>query len=276
MKTISFLKIVILWFFSYCVCFADTVEIIQIHYRSADDALMIVENLLTQDGLVTMDQRTNSLVVKDSEESVARILQVMKKFDKAIEQAKITIRFNENEIDENRAVAVKGGVHGKNWKISSGQKSDGVDVRLKDSNKRKSTGRQYFVRTASGSPAYIVTGQRVPYRERWVNLNKRHPVAMDTVVYENVETGFEITPIIRGDRAYVKIVPRISDADHHRGKHGGIIRYSEAATSLDMPLGKWVTVGGADKKQNEVLQTFFASGGNDKESNFTISIKVEK
>lgn len=276
MKKISFFKIVILCFFGCCVCFADTVEIIRIHYRSADDALVVVKNLLTQDGSVTMDQRTNSLVVKDSEESVARILQVMKKFDKAIEQAKISIRFIENEIDESRAVSVKGGVHGKNWKISSGRKSDGVDVSLKDVDKRKSTGRQYFVRTASGSPAYIVTGERVPYRERWVNLNRRYPVAMDTVVYENIETGFEITPIIRGDRAHVKIVPRISDANHHRGKNKGIIRYSEAATSLDVPLGKWVTVGGADKKQNEVLQTFFASGGKDEESNFAISIKVEK
>lgn len=272
MKTTSYLKIIIICSFIYSFCFADTVEIIQIRYRSAEDAFRIVENLLTQDGSVTMDERTNSLVVKDSEESVARILQVMEKFDKAIEQAKISIRFIENEINEDMAVSIKGGVHGKDWKISSGRKANGVDVRLKDINKRKNADRQYFVTTASGTPAYIVTGKRVPYRERRGNLNRKHPLAMDTVVYENVETGFEITPVIKGDRADVKIVPRISDVDNQTS----IIRYSEAATFVNVPLGEWVTIGGADENQNEVLQSFFERGGEDKESNLLISIKVEK
>lgn len=217
--------------FICCSCFADTVEIIQIRYRNAGDALKIVENLITQEGSVTMDERTNSLVVKDSEEPVARILQIMQQFDKAIEQAKISIRFNENEIDENRPVSIKGGVHGKNWKITSGAKSDGVDIRVKDINTIKSTGNEYFINVASGSPAYIVTGKSIPYHQKWVKYNGRHPVAMDTVVFENVETGFEITPVIRGNSADLKIVPRISDIEK-----GGIIRYSEAVTVLDVLL----------------------------------------
>jgi type II secretory pathway component GspD/PulD (secretin) len=272
MKKLSILTIISVWFFIYSVSFADTVEIIQIHYRSSEDAFKIVENLLTKDGSVTLDQRTNSLVVKDSDESVARIIQVMEKFDKAIEQAKISIRFIENEINEGMAVSIKGGINDKHGKISSGGRSDGVDIRVKDRNKSKNAERQYFVRTASGTPAYIVTGRRVPYHERWVNLNRRNPVAMDTVVYENVETGFEITPVIKGDRADVKIVPRISDVENL----GGVIRYSEAATFINVPLGEWVAIGGTDRNQNEVLQTFFENGGNGKESYFSISIKVER
>nr|CBX31157.1 hypothetical protein N47_E46690 [uncultured Desulfobacterium sp.] len=265
------LSIIIMCSFICLSCFADTVEIIQIRYRSAGDALKIVESLITPDGSVTMDERTNSLVVKDSEQSVTRILQVMQKFDKAIEQAKVRIRFTENEIDENRSVSITGGVHGKHGRISSGANPDGVDVRVKDVDKRKSAGNEYFINVASGSPAYIITGKRVPYNERWINLNRRHPVGMDTVVFENVETGLEVTPVIRGDHADIKIVPRISDR-----KQGGIIRYSEAATVINVPLGKWVTIGGADKNQNEVLQTFFENSGKDKVSYFSISIMVEK
>ncbi|OQW96842.1 MAG: hypothetical protein BWK74_07590, partial [Desulfobacteraceae bacterium A6] len=106
MKRQSLFKLVIIFLALFAgLSLADVVEIIQIRYRSAPDALRIVEKLLTKDGSVTMDERTNSLVVKDSEESVGRIQKIMVNFDKAIEQAKIRVRFNENESDSGRLVS---------------------------------------------------------------------------------------------------------------------------------------------------------------------------
>ncbi|MDP3285798.1 MAG: secretin N-terminal domain-containing protein, partial [Desulfobacterales bacterium] len=133
MKRTSFFKsIVIFLVFFAGSSFADVVEIIQVRYRSAPDALKIVEKLLTKDGSVTIDERTNSLVVKDSEESVGRIMKIIATFDKAIEQAKIRVRFNENETNSGRMVSAGGSLYGKNWEISSGKKKNGVEVRIED------------------------------------------------------------------------------------------------------------------------------------------------
>lgn len=251
---------------------ADVIEIIEIRYRSVADAYRIAEKLLTKDGSVTMDERTNSLVVKDSGESVSRIKKIMENFDKAIEQAKISVRFNENESDSGRKISAGGSVHGKDWEISSGRKKNDVEVRIEDIDKSRHTGSEYYVTVASGSPAYIVTGKSIPYREKWVRFGGKHAIAGNTVHVEKIETGIEIIPVITGDHADIRIVPRISDG----GQEGGIIRFSEASTRMTVPLGKWVTIGGADSKENEVLNAIFEKGGGTHDSSFSISIMVEK
>lgn len=273
MKRQSFCKslIVSLVFFAG-LALADMVEIVQIRYRSAPDALRVVKKLLTKDGSVTMDERTNSLVVKDSEDSVGRIKKVMENFDKAIEQAKIRIRFNENESGASRIVSAGGSLRGKNWEISSGKKKNGAEVRAEDVSKSRQTGSEYFISVASGSPAYIVTGKSIPYREEWVRIGGKHAIAGDSVHFEKIETGIEITPVIAGDYADIRIVPRISDV----GREDGIIRFSEASTRMTVPLGKWVTIGGADSKENEILNAVFEKGGGEHKSSFSLSIMVEK
>lgn len=263
--------VIVLAFFS-ALSLADVVEIIQIHYRSSTDALRIVEKLLTKDGAVTMDERTNSLVVKDSEESVGRIKKIMENFDKAIAQAKIRVRFNENESDTGRLVSAGGSLHGKNWEISSGTEKNGVEVRAGDVSKSRQTGSEYFVSVASGSPAYIVTGKSIPYREKWVRIGGKRVFAGESVHFEKIDTGIEITPVITGDHADIRIVPRISDG----GQEGGIIRFSEASTRMTVPLGKWVTIGGADRKENEILNAVLERGSGTQSSSFSVSIMVEK
>jgi type II secretory pathway component GspD/PulD (secretin) len=273
MKRLSLCRstVVSLVFFA-ALSFADVVEIIQIHYRSAADALKIVENLLTKEGSATMDEHTNSLVVKDNEESVGRIMKIISNFDKAVEQAKIRVRFNENESDSGRLISAGGYVRGKNWAISSGKKKKDVEVSVEDIDKSRQTGSEYFINVASGSPAYIVTGKSIPYREKWIRLTGRRAVAGESVHFENIETGFEVTPVITGDHADIRITPRISGG----GDKGGIIRFAEAATSLRVPLGKWVTIGGADQKENEVLNALFERGDGTKSASFSVSIMVER
>jgi len=273
MKRQSFcITIIIFMGFFVGLSLADVVEIIQIRYRSAPDALRIVEKLLTRDGSVTMDERTNSLVVKDTEESVGRILKIIATFDKAIEMAKIRVRFNENESESGRQFSTGGSVHGKNWEISSGKKRNGVEVRFEDIDKSRQTGSEYFVTVASGSPAYIVTGKSIPYRQKWVHITGKRAISGDSVHFEKIETGIEIIPVITGDHADIRIVPRISDG----GQEGGVIRFSEASTRMTVPLGKWVTIGGADQKDNEVLNAVLEKGGGTHDSSFSISIMIEK
>jgi len=271
-RALFFKSIVIFLAFFPGLSLADVVEIIQIRYRSATDALRIVEKLITKDGSVTMDDRTNSLVVKDSEESVGRILKIISTFDKAIEMAKIRVRFNENESESSRQIAAGGSVHGKNRKISSGKKKNGVEVRIEDIDKTRQTGSEYFVTVASGSPAYIVTGKSIPYRQKWVHISGKRAISGDSVHFENIETGIEVTPVIAGEYADIRIVPRISGA----GEEGGIIRFSEASTRMTAPLGKWVTIGGADQKENEILNAVLEKGSGTQSSSFSVSIMVEK
>jgi type II secretory pathway component GspD/PulD (secretin) len=263
---------VVISVFVFGISFADVVEIFEIRYRSASDALGIVEKLLTKEGSVTMDVRTNSLVVKDSDESVGRIKKIISDFDKAIETAKIRVRFSEKKSDSGRVISGGGSIGNDDWKISAGSGRKGFEARLEDVDKSVNAGSEYFVTVASGSPAYIVTGKSIPYREKWVHIGGKRVISGDAVHFEKIETGIEIIPVIRGDHADIRIVPRISDG----GDKGGIIRFAEASTRMTVPLGKWVTIGGADQKENEILNAVLEKGSGTQGSSFSVSIMIEK
>jgi hypothetical protein len=76
------------------------------------------------------------------------------------------------------------------------------------------------------------------------------------------------------DHANIEITPRISYEDSDGSK--GIIRFTKAATSLSVPLGQWVNIGGTDNESNEVIKAILERGSGKKNSSTSISLLVEK
>ena len=256
------------------VCRADF-DIIPVHYRIASEVVPAVKNLLSPDGRVTFDVRTNSLVVTDTSEKIKIVKAFLIKFDTPVQQVRIRVRFSEMLSSRDRSVSTSGTVSGDGWKVSTGRRAkDGVEVRIDDKNKDQRRTSEHFVITTSGSPAYILTGKEIPYRQKWTYLCRRYAVCTaDTVVFQSIETGMEVLPIIIGNRANIEITPRISDLTSDGGQ--GIIRFTEASTQLSVPLGQWVDIGGTDNTSNEVIREILAGGTGQQSSNLSISLMVE-
>jgi hypothetical protein len=125
----------------------------------------------------------------------------------------------------------------------------------------------------SGSPAYIVAGRHILYRERWAYFTRRYAAVGERVVSQRIETGFDVIPVVVGRQANVRIVPRISHMDAHGRR--GIIQFTGAATRLTVPLGQWVRIGGTQQQSNEVIRAILASGSASQSSSVVISLKVE-
>jgi hypothetical protein len=49
------------------------VEVISLNYRSAPEVLPLVRSMLSPEGRISADERTNSLIIVDSEEVIAQI-----------------------------------------------------------------------------------------------------------------------------------------------------------------------------------------------------------
>jgi len=58
------------------------VAIIKVNYRSASDILPLVQTLLSPGGKATLDIRTNTIIVNDTSESVAKIQALVANMDK--------------------------------------------------------------------------------------------------------------------------------------------------------------------------------------------------
>src|SRR4030042_6667052 len=74
---------------------AAEVAVIKVNYRSAAEILPQVRDLLTAEGKASVDTRTNSLIVVDTKESLAKIQAFVASIDKLAEQVKVRFRFQE-------------------------------------------------------------------------------------------------------------------------------------------------------------------------------------
>jgi type II secretory pathway component GspD/PulD (secretin) len=95
---------------------------------------------------------------------------------------------------------------------------------------------------------------------------------VETVQFQRVETGFEVKPVVAGDRVHIEIVPRISSLED---KERGIIRLTEASTTVTVLKGQWVTIGGSSEQTNEAFRAILSTGSSRSSSTVSLSLMVE-
>ena len=175
---------------------------------------------------------------------------------------------------EDRSISMEGRVSGKEWTVSKGRKKrNGIEVHVRDKGQQRQQGSEYFINVMSGSWAYILVGKEIPYVERWTDLCQRYAGYVERVVFQRIETGMEVRPIIVGDHVYIEITPRISH-EVSRGQKE-IIRFTKASTELTVPLGKWVDIAGTDEKSKEVISAILESGRGKKRVSLSMALMVE-
>ena len=251
---------------------AAEVAVIKVNYRSAAEILPQVEDLLSPEGKASVDTRTNSLIVVDTKESLAKIQAFVASIDKLAEQVKVSFRFQEQGVSTDRDISASGRASGEYGSVAIGRdRREGVHVRARDTvvNRRGNT--ESFISVMSGSSAYLWVGKEVPFTERWVYFTHHYAHVVETVNFQRVETGFEVRPIVAGNNVQIEIVPRISSLE--RG--GQIVRFTEASTTLTVPKGQWVTIGGASEQSNEVFRDILSYGSSTTNSTLSLSLMVE-
>ncbi|MFC1866706.1 secretin N-terminal domain-containing protein [Thermodesulfobacteriota bacterium] len=253
----------------------NSTEIIPLQFRNASEVLPIIKDMLSENGKASIDIRTNSVVITDNDESIRKIRTFLERFDTPPRQVRVRVNFQEERSSKDNSLSAEGTVSGEKWKITtSRKKQDGIDVRLHDRNRKRSRSSEYFVNVLSGSPAHIIAGKDIIYRERWGYLLKRYAGYTDTIYIERIESGMDVRPVIVGDHANIEIIPRIS-YEVSRGRRE-TIQFTEAATTLSVPLGQWVTISGTDENSNEVIREILKTGSSKKNSSLAISLMVEE
>ena len=255
------------------VCRAETVKI-PITYREASEVLPLIKTMLSPKGEAVADKMTNSLIITDNEESIQKIRTFLPNVDVLGKQVRIRVKFKEVRSSNDRSLSAGGNISGKEWEVSKGRKKRrGLSVDVVDESTRKKRSSESFITVTSVSSAYIIAGEDIPYQERWLYLSRRYAQLVDTVTFRRVETGMEVRPVVTGKIARVDITPRIS-YESTEGKEG-TIHFTSARTSVTVPLGQWVSIGGTSDKENEVLNALLECGRGERDSSLAIFMKVE-
>ena len=240
---------------------ADTVRI-PIHYRSAADVLPAVESMLSPAGRAAADSLTNTIIVTDSPATIQRIRAFLPEFDVAGRQVRIRLQFSEISSERKSAVAAGGRARQRDARIA-----------LEESRSTQSRTAESFITVASGGTAYIAAGKDIPYRERWLYLCRHYAQFADTVVFVRVETGFDVTPVVAGNIVHLDITPRIAYTAADDAE--GTIRFTSARTSLSVPVGQWVSIGGTAAAENEVVHAILEHGRGQAGTSLDIKLLVE-
>jgi hypothetical protein len=152
-----------------------------------------------------------------------------------------------------------------------GKKKDGLDTSIGDRARRHKVDSDFFLVVMSGSPAYIRAGKEIPY-----NLEspffRRYAPGGGTVIWQTVESGFEVTPTIVDSNAHLKIVPRVAYDDSQET----VIRFFGAQTELTIPLGRWVEIGGTTTQKNEIIREILSLSKSRGKDTTSMSLMVER
>ena len=258
----------ILFVFSLVLLFAiqgialraeEQVVQIRIAHRDAAEMLTIVQPLVGPHGYISADGPSNSLIVIDDPAFIARIQDLVAKIDRPVPQLKIRVQYGYQKNREERSATVEGRVEGGEATVGTGKRGqEGVDVGLSSQSSRQQDRGAYTILVRSGATAFISSGYDVPYPERWSRLAQRYGHTHSTIIFKKVDTGFDVRPVLVGEIVQIEITPRIS----YLGRRGlrQPVRFAEAATRVNAPLGQWIEIAGGDTRYADLHRQILSGG----------------
>lgn len=252
------LSIAVIGGFAPAAASEDVVQIRVVH-RDVNDILGMVRPLISKNGYISADVPSNSLIVIDHPTVVNQIRELVSRIDQPVPQLKIRVQYGYDDSRRGQSASVEGRVKAGDVVIGTGDKeSEGIEAELSAGESQQRSKGEYLVLVRSGHTAYIGSGYDVPYPERWSRLSHKHGHTGRSVTFKKVDTGYDVRPVLVGEMVQIEITPHISYLDRRGFRQP--VRFAEAATRLNIPLGKWVEIGGVNATSQEVYSQILGNG----------------
>ena len=234
----------------------------------------------SDDTLSGLDYR---LIIRTSDKNLKEIERILGQVDVARKQFRITVEQTTAEERDRTSQSVSGEIRvGDNARIVLPEKSpdeSGLVVqkdRLRyDTVRRTTTARNtstQTVMTLEGQRAYIRIGQSIPHVKRILALSRHQLALIQDVELQNVTTGFEVLPRVRGDRVQLEITPRLSSLQN---PGIGLVNFQELSTTVETKRGEWLDLGQILGNRSEVERAILESAATTSGERRIVRLKVE-
>lgn len=221
---------------------AQSLEVIELRYRLADEILPVLQPLVEPGGAVTGEGR--HLFVRSSPANLGQLRAAIDALDRPPRQLVITVGQETavagSEARVRGSVSVQGGDVGIGVNAPPGADS-GATVAARARQQDERFGNLSSVRVLEGSEAWIAVGQLVPVTTTQVQPGWGGPVVTTQTVQRNVSTGFFATPRVSGDRVRLEIAPRQQRVSG--SGRGTTVETAGVATTVEGRLGEWLPLG---------------------------------
>jgi hypothetical protein len=221
---------------------ADSLEVIELRHRNAEDLIPLLSPLLEGQGVVT--GRGHQLIVRVGHEQLEQLQAVLLELDVPQTQLVISVRRqNQGEATWSSAElsgAIDLGREGR-LSIDHGFPGEGARIGIAGGNTRRDEHLMQQIQVVDGGEAYIEVGEVVPLQERYIVRDGRRVREYTSTDYQPLTTGFYVSPRLQGERVTLEISP------HQRRATGtGRIITQSLATTVSGRLGEWLPVAVSD------------------------------
>lgn len=245
-------------------------KILRVYQATASNLVKPIKAVLSERGSVDTDDRTNSIIVRDIPDRIAKAEELVKMLDRPVEQVRISAQLLEVDTEALLEFGLDWTVISKTWGSSSGQFDltqnnvagpagtftfataqkefdfNTVVSALASKNKLKIVAHPEIT-TVDNTEARIQMGEKVPI--------KQFDQAGNVIItFVDVGTILKVTPHITAEsRILMKLQPERSQTKID--PLGVIIQTVNASTNVVVENGQTVVIGGLTTQEEEHLKT---------------------
>jgi type II secretory pathway component GspD/PulD (secretin) len=241
------------------VTWAQSLTVIDLQHRRAEELIPVLQPLLEQGGALT--GQDYKLFVRTSSSNLAQLRSAVAQLDKQQRQMLVSVR-RSTALDIQQEQASASGT------LST---RDGVSgtLRAGERNLQTHDASVSSVQVLDGNSAFIATGTTVPIVTAVAVGGGKRPFVAGRVEHRNLQRGFMVTPRVNGDQ----VILEISQQDERVGGNG--IQSQSLNTQVVGRLGSWIQLGGVSETSSStssgILSRSYSTGGTE----LSVWVKVD-
>ena len=241
--------------------------------EGSDWFLGITEHAQDSLGDITFVELPEAGAEFEAGDEIATIEEVLRQIDTAPVMLRVTVRTENRHAQAGNRIGVAVMQSKESSPSPTGQAT--AERRLGNAVEEE----KYSLRVRDGGQGFIQMGKTVPYVREMLVLAKRYAGYDQTIDFQEVNTGFWVRPVLEGDYASLDIRPHLEGFKKNAAGMAGLpaaIELQSLVTTVRVPLGKWVDLGGFLREGDEISRSIVAwRSGNSREEK-TIWVKVDR
>ena len=226
----------------------ETLEVISLRHRTADQVIPLLRPLLEPGGALT--GQSTQLIVRTSPANLAQLRAALAAIDRPARRLMISVRF------DGARESARGGVQGV---ARIGSDEARATVVVGDARSAEGERVDQRMQVLEGGRARISAGEARPLRQRQVVRTPAGSVVQETTEMVDAASGFEVVPRVAGDIVTLDIAPQREQFVHGAA---GAIRSERAASTVSGRLGEWIELGGTASTGTGSGRALRGSAGN--------------
>ncbi len=243
--------------------------IIRLSHSRALEIQTAVQPLASADGMIQIDTRTNSLIVRDYPENIALIDEIVKQLDIPVRQIRIEAKLLEVDSDRLRELGLNWdlNVTGANplvitgstnlgastsadfvTTLTSGTMSLDATISVLETQGLANIQATPSISVLDNAPGAIFMGEQIPLRQLDIAGNV-------TIQLQQVGTELVVTPhVVKDDRIILELAPK-RESFRVDPSAGIIITTQRASTTVEVGDGETVVIGGLRSEEVQEADT---------------------